>query len=258
MTTLLEVRRGDVVLRRSGDGPTGDRLVDRAFDNLVRIDRFLRDELGRDGWDGKGGPLRADLEGVQGRNATFATKSGTILLGGRPGAPPSLGSFGFSPTIMGHEVGHGMQIALGKYSYENHEMSAIAESFGDVMGTGADDSDWVVGDEVPGGEPAPGQDLRDLSKPPFKTLAEIPAGDSTGFSQLLSYAAVLVADAVGKPTMRKLWYEGMRRMPDDIKLHGFASWASSVQQAAIDLHGAGSPADRAVVAAFRAIGVYRS
>ena len=49
-------------------------------------------------------------------------------------------------------------------------MSAIAESFGDVMGTGADDSSC--------------------------------------------YAAVLVAEKVGNGAMRKLWFEGMKRMPD--------------------------------------------
>ncbi len=257
MTTLLEVRRGDVVVRRSGDAPTGDTLVDRAFDNLVRIDRFLRSELGRDSWDGKGGPLRADLEGLKGRNATFSTTTGTIILGGRPQVPLAVGSFGLSPTIMGHEVGHGIQIALGKYSYDTHEKSAIAESFGDVMGTGADDSDWIVGDE-PGGEPARGQDYRDLSNPPYRTLQEIPANPrSEGYSQLLSYAAVLVAEKVGNSTMRKLWYEGMKRMPDPSQ-HSFATWASSVQQAAIDLHGKGSAAESAVVAAFTDIGIHRA
>ena len=63
---------------RSGDAPTGDKLVDRAFDKLVRIDRFLRCEIGRDGWDGKGGPLRAELEGLKGRNATFATSTPSV------------------------------------------------------------------------------------------------------------------------------------------------------------------------------------
>ncbi|MEZ0314349.1 MAG: M4 family metallopeptidase [Myxococcota bacterium] len=259
MATLLEVRRGDLVLRRSGDAPTGDKLVDRAFDNLVRIDRFLRTELGRDGWDGKGSPLRADLAGLKNRNATFSTATGTIVLGLRPSVPLGVGSLGFSPTIMGHEVGHGIQIALGKYSYENHEMSAIAESFGDVMGTGADDSNWVVGDEIPGGEPALGEDLRDLAKPPYKTLQEIPESGarSEGYSQLLSYAAVLVAEKVGNPAMRKLWFEGMKRMPDDPTKHGFEAWVKAVQRAAVDLHGKGSPAEAAVLAAFKAVGVLR-
>lgn len=256
MATLLEVKRGDVVVRRSGDAPTGDKLVDRAFDNLVRIDRFLREELGRDGWDGKGGVLRADLLGMKHRNATFATATGTIVLGLRPGVEAALGSFGLSPTIMGHEVGHGIHIALGKYSYDSPEKSAIAESFGDVMGTGADDSNWIVGDE-PGGEPIKGQDWRDLADPPYRKLSEIPehGEKAEGRSQLLSYAAVLVAEAVGGPTMRKLWFEGMTRMPDDKALHGFASWAASVQQAAIDLHGKDSAAHKAVIAAFTAIEV---
>ena len=255
MATLLEVKRGDVVVRRSGDAPTGDKLVDRAFDNLVRIDRFLREELGRDGWDGKGSPLRADIAWMALRNATFATPTGTILLGQRPGVAAALGSFGFSPTIMGHEVGHGIQIALGKYSYETPEMSAIAESFADVMGTGADDSNWIVGDEMPGGEPLKGADWRDLADPPYRKLSELPAHGERpeGRSQLLSYAAVMVAEAVGGAAMRKLWFEGMKRMPDDKTLHGFATWASSVQQAAIDLHGAGSAQHAAVVAAFTAV-----
>jgi hypothetical protein len=46
----------------------------------------------------------------------------------------------------------------------------------------------------------------------------------------------------------------MKRMPDPTE-HSFRAWASSVQQAAIDLHGQGTAPESAVLAAFEAIGI---
>jgi Zn-dependent metalloprotease len=253
----LEVYVGERLVRKSGDAPTGDLLIDRAFENLARVDAFTRRELGRKGWDDKDGPLRAQLLTTVGRNAYFDDKTATIHLGQRNGGPWALASFGWSPTVMGHEIGHALQTLLqGARWALTPQVIGMEESFADVMGLGADDSDWVLGDEMPGGVPERGVDLRDLAQPPYKRLQDIPEGGERHYTTLMSYAAVLTAATLGKVETRKLWYEAMKRLPKDAPPDAMRAFADAVLAAATALHGPGSPAAHAVTGAYAAIGIF--
>ncbi len=255
--SAFEVYFGTQLLRKSGDAPTGNVLVDRAFENLQRVDSFVRRELGLKGWDNKDGVLKAQLKTDLGRNAFFDVPQATILLGQRNQGTVANASFGFSPTVMGHEVGHALQsLILGKNWAQSSQVTVVDESFADVIGLGADDSDWVLGDEVPGGVPEVGVDMRDLAHPPYTRFQDVPPDKAFFYSQVMSYAAVQVAATIGKTETRQLWFEAMKRMPDQVGEVAIVPFANAVQQAAVDRYGVQSPAVQAVINAYKTIGVY--
>jgi Zn-dependent metalloprotease len=245
---VLEVYYGPRLVRKSGDKATGNLLVDATFDNLARVDGFVRRELGLAGWDNKNGPLRAQLLTDRGRNAYFDDKLATMFLGERNSMDREHTSFGFSATVIGHEVGHGIAAAMGRPWPQTAQEAAVDEHWADVMATGADDSNWVLGDELDGG--IPGLDLRDLANPKYRRLQDIPPGAAEFYSPLMSYAAVLVANKIGKVAMRKLWFEAYKSAPRQLGENAMHAFADAVVKAAK------GHAVQVVVDAYKAIGIY--
>lgn len=122
-----------------------------AFGHIAAIHSHWKTVLGRDSFDGSG--RRLDL------HLAFAFSP-------NPNANFNWGckNLHFSPNlatldVIGHEFGHGVVNTSGNLEYL-FESGALNESFADISGHFVDSSDWLIGEDTPGGP------LRDMSDPP--------------------------------------------------------------------------------------------
>jgi Zn-dependent metalloprotease len=61
---------------------------------------------------------------------------------------------------------------------------------------------------------------------------------------------------IGKVATRQLWFDAMKRMPDQVGEVAIVPFANAVQRAAADRYGAQSREVQAVINAYTTIGVY--
>ncbi|MCZ4495997.1 MAG: peptidase [Thermoleophilia bacterium] len=219
----------DVELVRSGDAPaTGDLVIDGAHEKVGIAVDFLREVLGRNSIDGKGGVVDA-LVGVTHTWAAFG--GGQMLLG----APePGFKSATESLDVIGHELMHGVDEATVSLTYEN-ESGALSESYGDVFGEaieqwhedragfgtveGARRADWVGGEDATttapfinslrnpadaagaaGAQPA---HMRD-----YVTMVEDNGGVHVNVG-IPNKAAFEAAQVLGTEQVAKIWYDAL-------------------------------------------------
>ncbi len=247
--------------RMSGtDLKEGDDVVARmAFRNGQKVDQFLHDRFGRNGWDGKGGRLQLVVHATDGssttgmNNAYWDRDQGRIYLGdgdGRIFAP-----LGGSLDVLTHETFHAIVDSEVNLRYEGQQ-GGINESWADVLGSLADpDNDWLIGEDVytPG---SPNDAIRNLAQPRFSNVNQIPPGGQVGVHDLSgvpSLAAVRVAERIGRDSMGKIWYRALTEHLDSRA--GFAGAARATLMAAVDLFGGDSDQYAAVMDAWKSVGV---
>lgn len=256
--------------RSTGQSPTGDATVDRAFDNATCVDRFMRESLGRDGWDGRGSPLRVKVH-FPSDNANWEYRDDSYWVGERPGAA----SLGQALDITAHEVAHGIfKSEVFRSAREANRFQpdvwqrAVDEHFADVLASLVDRRNWTMGEDV--GDPAI---VRDMAHPRIAHMRDVPRDrlvDLTGpsaahlgaptdrvgehdLSGVPSRAAVQVARSVGRDRMGRIWYRALTGFltKDD----RFPEAARATLAAAAELHGAASREHQAVADAWRSVGV---
>ena len=122
-----------------------------AFGHVAAIHSHWKTALGRDSFDGSGRRLDLHLAFAFSpspnasfdwgcKNLHFSTDWATL-------------------DVIGHEFGHGVVNTSGNLEYL-FESGALNESFADIFGHFVDPSDWLIGEDTPGGP------LRDMSDPP--------------------------------------------------------------------------------------------
>jgi Zn-dependent metalloprotease len=163
------------LVRSEGQGTSGDKAVDEAYDGLGDTYKLYEDVFGRDSLDGKGLPLVASVH--FGQDYDNAEWDGQQMLFG-DGDGVYFNRFTISVDVIGHELTHGVtQYTAG---LEYHDQSgALNESFSDIFGSlvkqyandqAANQADWLIGlglftDKVQGGDPKYGPALRSMLHP---------------------------------------------------------------------------------------------
>ncbi len=144
---------GPPVARREGGAASGVADVNAAYDNLGAVYDFYLSNFGRDSIDGYGMPMRATVRACHFscpfRNAFW---DGFQMVFG-PG-------FAGADDVVGHEMTHGLTSHTSDLYYFA-ESGGINEALSDIMGElidqsrGSDnDSQWLLGEDLP---PAPGK-----------------------------------------------------------------------------------------------------
>lgn len=235
-----------------------DPALVAAYANAVKVDEFLRNRLGRDGWDGKGAPMRivvhaSNEDGTPNmNNAYWDTASKRVYLGDGDGE--LFAPLGGALDVLVHETTHAIVDSEVNLRYEGQQ-GGINESWADVMGTLADGRDWRIGEDVftPG---TPGDEIRDLSHPRFGHVSKLPKGallEPHDYSGIPSLAAVRVAEHIGRQEMGRIWYSALVEHLDSRA--GYAGAARATLDAATAAHGARSPHVDAVLQAWKSVGV---
>lgn len=246
------------LIRSTGEKPSGDAIGDRAFDNALQVDGFLRGFFKRDGIDGKGGPMKVlvhapDEDGSTPMlNARWYNDSQKLYIG--DGDNVTFAPLGDGLDVMAHESFHGVVDAEVKLRYSGQQ-GGLHESFADVFATVLDKDDWQIGEDIYTPNRA-GDAIRDLSNPRFQNVSQLPKDVELNvydLSAIPSLAAVKVADVVGRDAMGQIWY---RALNEHLKSNsGYAGAARSTLTAAAEMHGQDSKEFAAVADAWKAVGV---
>ncbi len=189
---------GPVVVRREGEGPTGDIAVDEAYDGLGATFALFWESYQRNSIDDAGLPLDATVHYDQDYDNAFW--DGAQMVFG-DGDGELFNRFTIALDVIGHELTHGVTEKEAGLAYFN-QSGALNESISDVFGSlvkqkllgqTADQADWLIGaglltsavngvalrsmkepgtaydDPVLGKDPQPGH-MDDLSAP-IRTMA---------------------------------------------------------------------------------------
>lgn len=237
---------------------TTDPTIAKAYEQAIKVDTFLKEEFGRDGWDGKGAPMRIVVhapndDGTPGmNNAYWDNSSKRIYLGDGDGE--LFEPLGGALDVLVHEATHAIVDTEVNLRYDGQQ-GGINESWADVLASIADPKDWKIGESVftPG---QPGDAIRDLEHPRFGHVSQLPKGaviEPHDYSGIPSLAAVRVADAVGRKDMGRIWYTALVDHLDSRA--GFAGAARATLDAAVSMFGAQSSQFQAVQDAWKSVGV---
>jgi Zn-dependent metalloprotease len=156
-------------VRDEGEGPTGDKAVDEAYDGFGETWDFWQDIFGRDSIDNENMPLRGVVHfGVDypnafwdGRRMTFGDGDGQLFR-----------RFTRSLDVIGHELGHGIIEDEAALEYWG-QSGALNEHIADVAGImvkqrklnqTAAQADWLIGAELRGPQ-FKGDALRSMKAP---------------------------------------------------------------------------------------------
>ncbi len=235
-----------------------DKAITTAAKHAAKVDDFLRTQFGRDGWDGKGSPMRIVVhapneDGTPNmNNAYWDNLTKRIYLGDGDGE--LFGPLGGALDVLVHEATHAIVDSEVNLRYEGQQ-GGINESWADVLASLADKRDWRIGEDVftPG---TPGDAIRDLENPRFGHVDQLPEGaviEPHDYSGIPSLAAVRVADKLGKDEMGRIWYSALVDHLDSRA--GYAGAARATLDAAAQLHGAESDAVSVIVDAWKSVGV---
>lgn len=235
-----------------------DKAISEAYDQAIKVDGFLRDKLGRDGWDGKGAPLRIVVhapneDGTPNmNNAYWDNLTKRIYLGDGDGE--LFKPLGGALDVLVHEATHAIVDSEVNLKYEGQQ-GGINESWADVLASLADQRDWRIGEDVftPG---TPGDAIRDLENPRFGHVDQLPQGallEPHDYSGVPSLAAVRVAQKLGRDEMGRIWYSALTDHLDSRA--GYAGAARATLDAAAAMHGAKSSHVQTVLEAWKSVGV---
>lgn len=234
---------------------SNDPVLARARDNAIVVDRFIREKLGRNGWDDKGSPLRIVVHAPNNNNSAVAEwdeNSQRIYLSDGDGE--MFGPMGDSLDVIAHEAMHGVIRSHFNVRYEGQQ-GGIDESWADVFGVLVDDKNMRIGEDsfTPGID---GDEIRDLRNPRYGHVEQLPKEQTLGvhdLSGIPSLAAVRVADAIGKEQMGSIWYNAL--VGHLSTNAGYSGAARATIDAAVELHGFESKEVQAVRDAWRSVGV---
>lgn len=237
---------------------TRDKAITEAWQQAMKVDTFLRDKLGRNGWDGKGAPLRIVVhapneDGTPNmNNAYWDNSTKRIYLGDGDGE--LFKPLGGGLDVLVHEATHAIVDSEVRLKYEGQQ-GGINESWADVIASLADQRDWRIGEDVftPGTR---GDAIRDLERPRFGNVDALPKGavlEPHDYSGIPSLAAVRVAKQLGRDEMGKIWYSAL---VDHLNSRaGYAGAARSTLDAAAQLYGSTSSQVKTVLDAWKSVGV---
>jgi len=148
------------IIRKEGQGPSGDKAVDWAHDNAGVVYDFYKNVLNRDSLDGQGMVLKSTAH--FGKSFNNAYWDGTHMTYG-DGDGRVFTSFSQALDVVGHEMTHGVTERTSGLNYEN-QPGALNESWSDVMGELIEQwhadpngfktpeyeqkSDWLIGEQI--------------------------------------------------------------------------------------------------------------
>jgi Zn-dependent metalloprotease len=267
------------IVRREGDGPSGDEAVDEAYDGFGDTFSFFDEVFGRNSIDDEGMPLRGVVHFGEdygnafwdGRRMVFGDGDGQVFT-----------RMTRSLDVIGHELGHGVTEDEAALEYMG-QSGALNESMSDVFGSlvkqyklgqQADAADWLIGAEVWSPE-IEGDSLRSMKAPgqayddPLLGKDDQPAhmreyvetlADNGGVhinSGIPNHAFYVVATTLGGFAWERagrIWYETLRH--SELRpTAGFERFARLTVRVAERLYSESGDELRAVQAGWEAVGV---
>lgn len=238
-----------------------DETLKQSVANASDVMSFLKERFGRDGLDGKGQKLEFVVHapdpqfGGKMNNAYWDGQSGKMYIGDGDGS--TFTPLGLAKDIIAHEAGHAVLESEIQMGFDGQE-GALHESFGDVIGSLVDPSDWQIGEDAY--TPGKGGDaLRDMSKPQkYDHMSKVKNGASAEphlLADIPNLAAVRVAEKIGREEMGKVWYQGFtEHLKDNAQ---FSDAAAATLKAAEALYGKDSSQFSAVTDAWTSVGVLK-
>src|SRR5215212_8400952 len=265
-------------VRGEGEPASSDAAVNEAYDGSGITYDFYKKVYGRNSIDGRG--LRLDSTVHFGKNFGNAQWNGRQMVYG-DGDGKIFNRFTTAIDVIGHELTH----AVTQYSagLEYHDQpGALNESFADIFGTlvkqyslkqTADKADWIVGaglftknvngvgirsmkapgtaydDKVLGKDPQPGH-MRDFRK------TEKDSGGvhvNSGIPNRAFYEAATMLGGKAWEVAGRIWYDALTRKLR--KTSEFQECADATFTAAGELFGQGSEPQKAIIAAWKAVGI---
>jgi Zn-dependent metalloprotease len=269
------------VVRKEGQGPTGDAATDEAYDGLGATWALYDEVFGRDSLDGRGLGLDASVH--YGRDYDNAFWDGTQMVFG-DGDGVVFRRFTVAVDVIGHELTHGVTELTARLAYQG-QSGALNESISDVFGSlvkqrtlgqDAASADWLIGAglfvdgvhgvalrsmKAPGtayDDPALGKDPQPASMDAYVETTDDNGGVHLN-SGIPNRAFYLAATAIGGNAWDGaglVWYDvltGGFLAPDA----DFAAFATATVDAAAKRFGADDRRVSAVADAWRQVGVLR-
>jgi Zn-dependent metalloprotease len=241
---------------------TNDRTAKSAFENVSKVRDYYKTTFGRDGWDGKGGVskvvVHSEIDGTSPMSNAYWTPDKKTLEFGDGGDVNGDNKRDFLPLgngldVVAHEFTHGVVESSVRLS-DTGQGGGLNESWADVLGSGID-KNWKIGETIftPG---VKGDAIRDMEHPSFYDhISKIPPSESEPhlMSEVPSYAAVKVANAIGPDKMRQVWYTGLTEHMRSNS--GYSGAARATLEAAAQLYGKDGTEFNAVKDAWKAVGV---
>ena len=117
-------------VRKEGQGPTGDKVLDVAHDNAKGVYDFYQSKYGRDSIDDKGMKLKSVVHYGDKYNNAFWNGS-HMTYGDGDGV--RFIPFGLAADVVGHEMTHGVTERTAGLRYQR-QSGALNESWSDVFG----------------------------------------------------------------------------------------------------------------------------
>lgn len=239
--------------------------------------RFLDqmgDAFGRSSWDGDGAALNVavhvpspwpgpsndnldayggqGLRGGDGQRIPVTVMNGVVKDGRRVTAAQAEG-------VMAHEITHMVwEDEVGYTKTERPWRQALNEAWADALPFAFDD-DWIMGENPQIGLPG----WRDLTKPQYKTLAELPAPvdhlpDGQAWSHVaadtLNQPMVAFATRFGRSSMGQVWYDALANIMNPKRI-GVKDAARATLRAAAKEFGRDSEQVRYLAQEWNEIGV---
>jgi len=283
--TIFDCQGGNLdaaVVARSEDSPAStDETVNRAFDSFGKTRDFYKQVFDRDSIDGRGMRLEGYVHFR--KNYNNAGWDGQRMIFG-DGDGSRFTDFTKSIDVIAHELAHGVTQFTAKLDYHK-QPGALNESMSDVFGSlvkqwslkqKAADADWLMGAEIftpsikgdalrslkePGkayDNPLFGKDPQPDHMSKFVHMPDDENNDNGGVhynSGIPNKAFYLAAMEVGGFAWEApglIWYESLK---DSTELTDFEEFADTTFTQAERLFGANSVQQRAVLAAWKAVGV---
>jgi len=265
-------------VRSEGDAKSKDDAVNEAYDASGKTYDFYKKVFDRNSIDDRGMRLDSTVH--------FSTRFDNAMWNGRQmvygdGDVRIFNRFTKSLDVIGHELTHGVTQFTANLGFED-QPGALNEHFSDVFGTlvkqyslkqAAKDADWLIGAELlakgihgsavrsmkaPGtayDDPLLGKDPQPSHMKSYVHTDEDNGGVhiNNGIPNLAFYRVAIAIGGRAWDVAGKIWYRALTR-----KLRAasqFHDCAEATYEAAGELYGAGSEPQKAVLAAWKSVGI---
>ncbi|MEH7844462.1 M4 family metallopeptidase [Bacillus safensis] len=157
------------LVRKEGDSPVQDEIVNVAYDHCGKTLEYLKTKLGHNSIDNQGMDVICNVHFDKNYANAFWTMN-QLSLGN--GDNRTFINLSHSIDVVAHEIAHGVTEYVNELKYQ-FQSGALNEHFSDVVGSAvqqfvkgqtAKTADWLIGDEVVGPN-WPGKALRSMKEP---------------------------------------------------------------------------------------------